>query len=132
MTALEQHTPQTHRGFLPLPKLGVSGWVVAGALIVSASAMAPVVQNSLMTTQGRNLEVLEGEQTTLRVEMRQMEAEIARLISVERVARRASEMGLVPGTNAIFVTIGEAGPEPPKIPAEHLPEASEPGSGLAP
>ena len=94
--------------------------------------MAPVVQNSLMTTQGRNLEVLEGEQNALRVEMRQLEAEIARLISVDRIARRASEIGLVPGANAIFVTIGAAGPEPPKIPAEHLPESSEPASGLAP
>ena len=100
--------------------------------IVSASAMAPVVQNSLMTTQGRNLEALEGEQTALQVEMRQLEAEIARLISVDRIARRALEIGLVPGANAIFVSIGEAGPEPPKIPAEHLPEVSEPGSGPAP
>ena len=131
MTALEHPAPRTHRG-LSLPQLGVSGWVVAGALSVSDSALAPVVQNSLMTTQGRDLEALQGEQTTLRVEMRQLEAEIARLISVDRIARRASEIGLVPGANAIFVTIGEAGPEPPKIPAEHLLESSEPGSGLAP
>ncbi len=131
MTALDHPAPRTHRG-LSLPKLGVSGWVIAGALIVSASAMAPVVQNSLMTTQGRNLEALEGQQNALQVEMRQLEAEIARLISVDRIARRALEIGLVPGANAIFVSIGEAGPAPPKIPAEHLPEASEPGSGLAP
>ena len=131
MTALDRPSPRTHRG-LSLPRLGVSGWVVAGALIVSASALAPVVQNSLMTTQGRNIEVLEGRQHALHVEMRQLEAEIARLISVDRIARRAGEIGLVPGANAIFVTIGEAGPAPPKIPAEHLPEASEPGSGLAP
>ena len=131
MTALDHPAPQTHKG-LSLPRVGVSGWVIAGALIVSASAMAPVVQNSLLTTQGRNIEVLEAEQTALQVEMRQLEAEIARLISIERIARRAGEIGLVPSANAIFVTIGEAGPEPPKIPAEHLPEASEPGSGLAP
>ena len=131
MTALDQPAPRTHRG-LSLPHLGVSGWVIAGALIVSASAMAPVVQNSLLTTQGRDLEVLEGEQTALRVEMRQLEAEIARLMSLDRVARRAGEIGLVPGAEAIFVTIGEAGPAPPKIPAEHLPESSEPGSGLTP
>lgn len=131
MTALEHPGARAHRG-LSLPRLGVSGWVVAGALIVSASAMAPVVQNSLMTTQGRDLEVLEGQQNALRIEMRQMEAEIARLISVDRIARRAGEMGLIPGANAIFVTIEEAGPEPSKIPAEHLPESPEPGSGLAP
>lgn len=65
MTALDQPAPRTHRG-LSLPKLGVSGWVVAGALIVSASAMAPVVQNSLMTTQGRNIEALEGERKVWR------------------------------------------------------------------
>lgn len=129
MTAMDRPAPR-FRG-LSLPRLGVSGWIVAGALIVSASAMAPVVQNSLMTTQGRNLEALAGEQNALRVEMRQLEAEIARLISVERIARRASEIGLLPGANAIFVTIGETGPEPPKIPAEHLPESPESGSGLA-
>ena len=131
MTALDQPAPRTFRG-LSLPKLGVSGWVIAGALIVSASAMTPVVQNSLMTTQGRNIEVLEGDQKALQVEMRQLESEIARLISVERIARRALEIGLVPGADAIFVTIGEAGPAPSKIPAEHLPDVSEPGSGLAP
>ncbi len=131
MTAIERPAPRAQRGFA-LPRPGVSGWVIAGVLIVSVSAMAPIVQNSLMTTQGRNLEALEGEQTALQVEMRQLEAEIARLISVDRIARRASEIGLAPGAAPVFVTIGEAGPEPPKIPAEHLPETSEPGSGLAP
>jgi len=130
MTTLDQPAPRTRS--LSLPRLGVSGWVIAGALIVSAGALAPVVQNSLMTTQGRNIEVLQQEQKALQVEMRQLEAEIARLTSIERVARRAGEIGLVPNAAAIFVTIGEAGPEPPKIPAEHLPESLEPGSGLAP
>lgn len=130
MTALDHPAPRT-RG-LSLPRLGVSGWVIAGALIVSAGALAPVIQNSLMTTQGRNIEVLQQEQKALQVEMRQLEAEIARLTSIERVGRRASEIGLVPNAAATFVTIGEAGPEPPKIPAEHLPESLEPGSGLAP
>lgn len=130
MTALEQPAPRS-RG-LPLPRLGVSGWVIAGAIIVSAGALAPVIQNSIMTTQGRTIEVLQHEQKALHVEMRQLEAEIARLTSIERVARRAGEIGLVPNAQAIYVTIGETGPEPPKIPAEHLPESLEPGSGLAP
>ena len=73
-----------------------------------------------------------GEQSVLEAEMRQLEAEIARLLSVERIERRAGEIGLAPATDPIYVHIGEAGPEPSKIPAEYLPKAAEPGSGLAP
>ncbi len=131
MTALEQSAPQAYRESL-LPKLRANGWVVAGILIVSASALAPVIQNSLITTQGLQIETLEAQQFALRVEMRQLESEISRLISIDRIQRRAGEIGLAPGADAIFVTIGEAGPEHPKIPAEHLLEPSEPDSGFAP
>ncbi len=132
MTAIDRPAPQTRPGQLTLPWLGASSWMLAGILIVSASAIAAVFQNSSMTSQGFNLEELRAEEDVLHAELQLLEADVARLTSVGRIARRAREIDLFPGVNAIYVTIAEAGPAPPKIPAEYLPTPQEPGSGLAP
>ena len=132
MTAIDRPAPQASQGRLALPQLSASGWMLAGVLIVAASAMAAVFQNSSMTSQGFNLEELRAEADALRAELRLLEADVARLTSIERVARRARELDLFPGVNAIYVTVAEAGPAPPNIPAEYLPTPMEPGSGRAP
>lgn len=132
MTAAERSAPQARTGPFALPRLGARGWMAAGALLVAVSAMAPVFLNSAMTSQGLDLQDLRAERDALRAEMRGLEADVARLTSIERIERRAGEIGLLPGPLAIYVTIGEAGPAPPKVPAEYLPGPSERGSGAAP
>ncbi len=132
MTAAEGSAPQARSGLLALPRLGARGWMIAGAALVAASAMLPVFLNSVMTSRGLDLQDLHAERDALRAEMRELEADVARLTSIERVGRRAREIGLLPGARPIYVTIEEAGPAPPNVPAEYLPEPPEPRSGSAP
>ena len=132
MTAIGRPVPQTRGSRLPLPHVGANRWVVAGVLLVSASAMLPVFQNSSVTSRGLDLQSLEAEKDALRAEMSLLEADVARLTSLERIGRRAREIGLSPAGTAFYVTVTEAGPAPAKIPAEYLPRSSEPRSEPAP
>lgn len=132
MTSAERSALRTRPGILALPRLGARGWMIAGAALVAVSAMLPVFLNSVLTSRGLDLQDLHAERDALRAEMRELEADVARLTSIERVERRAREIGLLPGARPIYVTIEEAGPAPPNVPAEYLPDPSERGSGAAP
>jgi len=132
VTALDRPAPRALEGELSLPHFGISKWVLAGVLLASASAMLPVFQNSSVTSRGLDLQSLEAEKDALRAEMSLLEADVARLTSLERIARRAREIGLFPSGTAFYVTVTEAGPAPAKIPAEYLLRPSEPSSEPAP
>ncbi len=132
MTAIDRPAPRTHGGRLSLPRFGLSKWVLTGVLLAFASAMLPVFQNSSVTSRGLDRQSLEAAKDALRAEMSLLETDVARLTSLERIARRAREIGLFPSGNAFYVTVTEAGPAPAKIPAEYLPRPSEPSSEPAP
>jgi hypothetical protein len=115
-----------------LPRVPILGrpnwWVLGAAAIVAVSAMLPVVQNSSATSRGFELQALRAEQAVLRGELGQLESDVARLTSLYRIERRATEIGLIPATKPVYVTVTEAGPAPAQVPAEYLPaEAPETG-----
>jgi hypothetical protein len=104
-----------------------------GALAVAGvSAMLPVLQNSAATSRGFALQQRQVEQQRLKGDIGLIEADVARLTSLPRIERRADEIGLVPTTDPIYITVTEPGPAPAKIPAEYLPppapKASRPAS----
>jgi hypothetical protein len=90
--------------------------------IVGLSAMLPVLQSSWTTTRGFETQDIEARQAQLNGDIRQLEAEVANLTSLNRIERRALAIGLVPGGTPLYVEIDEAGPAPAKIPSELLPE----------
>jgi cell division protein FtsB len=96
-------------------------WIVAGIAIVGLSAMLPVLQKSTQTSRGFTLQQRQAEASQLTNEIHQLEGEVARLTSQERIERRAYQIGLLPSRDAIYVDVSVPGPEPAKIPAEFLP-----------
>ena len=114
--------PLAHPG-LRLPGNVARGrWPLAGAIVLaSASAMLPVLQNSSATSRGFRAQSIDAETAQLNGEVSELEAEVARLTSLERVQRRAQQIGLAPSSNPIYVSVDVAGPAPAKIPAEYLP-----------
>ena len=128
MTAIARPLLGTGWGHFKFPRASINGWILAGTLIATASALLPVFQSSSVTSLGRDLQVLEAEKSMLRAEMSLVEADVARLTSLQRIGRRAREIGLFHGGNATYITVAEPGPAPAKIPAEYLPRPLEPSS----
>lgn len=96
-------------------------WVMSAVLIAGTSAMLPVFQNSMATSEGFHMQSAQAEQAQLRGDISVLESDVGQLTSLERIQRRAQEIGLSPSDNPIFVHVDEAGPAPAKIPAEYLP-----------
>lgn len=101
-----------------------NGWIVASVLVVGIGATMPVVQASLATSRGFDSQLLDSEMTRLEAEISLMEGQVAELTSLDRIERRAQEIGLEPAGDAIYVSVDVPGPEPAKIPAEYLPRVS--------
>jgi hypothetical protein len=117
MAAIEYPRPRTLR---------VSGgnwlnpWVVGGLLLLGGAATLPVLQNSTTTTRGFDTERIEAQQTELRNQINLLEADVARLSSLDRISDRARQIGLTtPDEDPIYVTIDVPGPEPARIPSQY-------------
>ena len=81
------------------------GLIVSIALL-ALSALIPVLQASLITTQGHDLQLLKQNRTRLTSEIRLLESELAGLNSLEIIERRAREIGLTePDAPPIFIQI---------------------------
>ncbi|MCA9823000.1 MAG: hypothetical protein KC482_01825 [Dehalococcoidia bacterium] len=109
---------------IPLPRPRINGWIVGGLLAAGIGAMLPVLETSVATTRGFDNQELTAERLELQGEIRQLEAELANFTSLQRIERRALNLGLVPADDPIYVEISEPGPEPARIPAGLLPQAT--------
>lgn len=122
MAAINHPLGSARRGApLPLP-VGQPNWWVLGALcLLGLSAMLPVLQNSAATSNGFKIQQSQTDIARLNGDIRLLESDVAQLTSLSRIQRRATEIGLSPGDNPIFVVIDQPGPAPAKIPSEYLP-----------
>src|SRR5690606_30720531 len=113
MAAINHPLPR-HRRLpgLPVPvRPGAINWWVLGAFAVFGfGAMLPVLQNSTATSRGFDVQQLGAQQARLNGEIRQIESDVAMLTSHDRIARRAGDIGLVPGEDPIYVQVQEPGP----------------------
>ena len=131
MAAINRPFPQQRR--LPLPQRPAINWWVLGALFVFGfGATLPVIQNSSATTRGFEVQALQAQQQQLNGDIKQLESDVATLTSLQRIERRATELGLEPGTDPIYIEVSEPGPAPAKIPSEYLPEPVRVPEGLDP
>lgn len=115
-----------------MPFNGVNWWVVVAVLLAGLSAMLPVIQNSAATSRGFDIQASQARQAKLSGDVTLLESDVARLTSLSRIERRASEIGLSPAPNPFYVTVTEPGPQPAKIPAELLPPRDAPRDAPAP
>jgi hypothetical protein len=97
-------------------------WLVLAIGFAGISALLPVVQNSVATSRGFDIQAAQRQETQLNGEIGLLEADVASLTSLTRIERRAREIGLLPVDDPIYVTVKEAGPAPAKLPPEYLPK----------
>lgn len=122
MAAIRHPRPAFHPGLhLPVGNGAINGWVLAALAVFGFGALLPVLQNSAVTTRGFDVHKLEAQQAEISAEIRLIEKDIAALTSIDRIERRAGELGLGPADNPIYVDVAVPGPEPAKIPGEYLP-----------
>ena len=122
MAAINHPLGGARRGLpLPRPVGTLNWWVLGGVLMVGMSAMLPVIQSSAATSEGFRTQQSQSDEERLKGEISLLEADVAQLTSLPRIQRRATELGLAPADNPIYVRVDEAGPAPAKIPAEFLP-----------
>jgi hypothetical protein len=120
MAAINHPLGGARRG-IPMPGPRINGWIVGAVVAVGIGATLPVLQNSMATSRGFDNQALEAQRVELQSEIRQLEAEVAQFDSIDRIERRARTIGLVPASDAIYVTVSEPGPAPARIPSEFLP-----------
>ena len=90
----------------PQSTLTLRWGLIVSISLLALSALIPVLQASLITTQGHDLQLLKQNRTRLTSEIRLLESELAGLNSLERIERRAREIGLIdPDTPPRFIQI---------------------------
>jgi len=124
MAAINHPLGNTRRG-IPLP--GAPGrlnlWLGVAIGFAALSALLPVLQNSMATSRGFDIQAYQRREAQLSGEIGLIEGEVASLTSVTRIERRAREIGLLPVTDPIYISVNEAGPAPAKLPSEYLPQS---------
>jgi hypothetical protein len=130
MAAINHPLGGARRLPIPAPRIpgSINWWVLGGVLIVGVSAMLPVLQSSLATSEGFKTQGSEAQEQQLRGQISELEANVAELTSLDRIQRRATELGLGPASNPIYVRVDEPGPAPAKIPAQYLPTGTPPAA----
>ena len=124
MAAINHPLGHARRG-LPIPASGggrVSFGLIAALILAAAGALAPVLSNSLATSRGFDLQASQRQETQLNGEIGVLESDVASLTSLQRIERRAREIGLGPADDPIYVSVTEPGPAPAKLPSEYLPK----------
>lgn len=109
---------------LPWRRPKVNGWILGGMLLAGLGAALPVLETSVATSRGFNNQALTAEKVALEGEIRELEAQVASFTSLQRIERRALNLGLVPATDRIYIEVTQPGPGPAKIPAGYLPVAT--------
>ena len=134
MAAINHPLGHARRG-LPIPASGgsrLSFGLIGALLLAGLGALAPVLSNSLATSRGFDLQASQRQETQLNGEIGVLESDVASLTSLQRIERRAREIGLNPVSDPIYVSVTEPGPAPAKLPSEYLPRAETAKSKPAP
>ncbi|MGE0602017.1 MAG: hypothetical protein AB7J35_21695 [Dehalococcoidia bacterium] len=114
------------RHSLPIPIPGTSRlnlWLILSIIAAGVCSLLPVLQNSLATSRGFDIQATQAQETQLEGQISLLEGDVASLTSMARIERRAQEIGLRPVTDPIYVSVNEPGPAPAKLPSEYLPKA---------
>ena len=98
-------------------------WLAIAIGVAAVSALLPVLQNSIATSRGFDTQAAQRREAQLSGEIGLIEGEVASLTSITRIERRAREIGLLPVTDPIYITVNEPGPAPAKLPSEYLPQS---------
>jgi hypothetical protein len=122
MAAINHPLGNARRGLpIPTPRGNLNLGLGAAVVLAAFCSLLPVLQNSTATSRGFDIQASERREAELRGQIGLLESEVASLTSITRIERRAREIGLLPVTDPIFLTVNEPGPAPAKLPSEYLP-----------
>ncbi|MBN9492578.1 hypothetical protein J0H33_04435 [bacterium] len=116
------HAPAAARGRVAHPFGSINWWVLGGIIIVGLSALLPVIQSSMVTSEGFSMQRSQEQVANLNGQISILESEIGQMTSIGRIEQRAQEIGLQPPlADPTFIHVNVPGPAPAKIPASYLP-----------
>ena len=102
-------------------RLGIPGVSILAAGLVAAAALLPVAQSSNATATGHEIRLLEMRRADLQARINLAQSELAALAAVDRVERRARELGMAPADRWLYVTMTQPAPVT-GMPARYLDE----------
>lgn len=101
--------------------------LAAAALAVAVAALIPLIQSSLATTTNGNVQRLEQERADWEARLQELQLEVARLGSLERIEQEAkARFNMVPPKETVFITVDEPAPAERRLPSRFLPPEPEP------
>ncbi|GBD14290.1 Cell division protein FtsL [bacterium HR25] len=105
----------------PLPWLGLPLVIVLSSLAVGLAALLPLTQYGNAATTSASLDQLERDRSAWQARVDELEAEVARLSSLDRIEREARErLGMVPPEEVVYIEVPVARPEGTKVPDRYL------------
>lgn len=106
--------------------LQVGGLPVAlslAAVVIGIAALLPLIQSSGATSKAGRVDALEEQRTASQAQLRELEVEVARLGSLERIEQEArTRLGMETPKQTHFIPMDVPGPEPLKAPSRYLPQ----------
>ncbi len=110
----------------PLPSLGLPGAIVAAAVVVGAAALFPLSSLVGASVAQGEMARLQQERTQWEARMRELEAQVAYLASLERIEREARQrLGMAPPEEVIYLLVDAPAPATPELPPALLPPLAE-------
>jgi hypothetical protein len=124
MAAIGQGIPVPARqsSGLVRPNLGV----LLALLLLAGAAAFPVFVRSDASSRGQEMQQLTLERGLITGEIRQLEADLAELASVDRIRRDALSLGMTPADDDLYVQVEVPAPADLEVPFAFRPEQEEP------
>lgn len=103
--------------------------LIVAAMVVGVAALLPLVQSSSSTSTAGDIRRLEDERIGWQAQLQELEIDVARLGSLERIEKEArTRFKMTTPDETIYVEVNAPPPEARKIPSRYLPQ----GSGVEP
>jgi cell division protein FtsL len=116
---------KSNAGTTVIEGLQSSGLPVAlslAAVIIGIAALLPLIQSSGATSKAGRVNALEEERTASQARLRELEVEVARLGSLDRIEQEArTRLGMEEPKETHFIPVDVPGPQPLKAPSRYLP-----------
>jgi cell division protein FtsB len=131
MATAPKAQPTRHVGGLLRPE-NLPVVLIIAAMVVGVAALLPLVQSSSSTSTAGDIQHLEDERTGIQAQLQELEIDIARMGSLERIEKEArTRFRMTAPDDTIYLPVDSTPPEARKIPDRYLTESAgaEPTGG---
>lgn len=105
---------------------GLPALLIAAVIAVGVAALVPLIQSSLATTTNANIRALERQRADWQARIHELELEVARLGSLERIEQEAiNRLKMVPPEEVRYIVVDVPAPTERRLPSRFLPPERE-------